>query len=287
LTFGTLPGRIVREARFDVEGESVAGKLYEPAGPARGQVVLVHGLLSQAAEFGTLPQTLSDKGWRVLGLDQRGFGASGGKRGIITQERATADVLAAVKHLRKDAPSLPVGLVGHSMGAVFALRAMAEDPTIKAAVLGAPMQTVRAEINAGEYAMYRALHALSRVTSKTPLGPVKVPYKYDYDRLYHDKDAAKRAWETPFLHPTVDLTNVPGMLAMDATKEAPRVKQPVLVLLGEHDRAVKRKSSMAVYERLAGPKELVTLKCGHSMWADCESVAAAGHADRWLARHLR
>lgn len=277
----------MRELRFDVEGESVAGKLYEPQGPARGQVVLVHGLLSQAAEFAGLPQALADRGWRVFGLDQRGFGASGGKRGIITQERATADVLAAVRLLRKDQPALPVGLIGHSMGAVFALRALAEDPTIKAAVLGAPMQTVRAEINAGEYAMYRTLHAVSRVTARTPIGPVRVPYKYDYDRLFHDKEAAKRARETPFLHPTVDLTNVPGMLAMDSTKEAPRVKQPVLVLLGDHDRAVRRRSSMAVYEKLGGPKEVVTLKSGHSMWADVESAAAFDHADRWLARHLR
>jgi alpha-beta hydrolase superfamily lysophospholipase len=276
----------VRELRFEVEGESVAGKLYEPSGPAKGQVVLVHGLLSQAAEFGVLPTTLAGKGWRVLGLDQRGFGASGGPRGLITQERATTDVLAAVAQLRRDAPALPVGLVGHSMGAVFALSAMTKDPTIKAAVLGAPMQTVRAEINAGEYAMYRTLHAISRVTAKTPFGSVKVPYKYDYDRLFYDKEAAKRAWETPFLHPTVDLTNVPAFLSMDSAKEAARVKQPVLVLLGEYDRAVKRRNSMAVYERLGGPKELVTLKCGHSMWADRESAAAVEHVDRWMTRHL-
>jgi uncharacterized protein len=277
----------MRELRFEVEGESVAGKLYEPAGEAKGQVVLVHGLLSQAAEFGELPAMLAQKGWRVFGLDQRGFGASGGKRGILTKERATADVLSAVQKMRADKPALPVALIGHSMGAVFTLRALAQDPTIKCAVLAAPMHTVRAEINAGEYAMYRILHGVSRVTNKTPIGPVRVPYKYDYDRLFHDKEAAKRAWETPFLHPTVDLTNVPAFLSMDSASEAAKVKQPVLVMLADFDRAVKRKSSMAVYEKLGGPKELVTVKSGHSVWADSDKAAAVEHVDRWLARHLR
>lgn len=277
----------MREVRFDVEGESVAGALHEPSGPVRGQVVLVHGLLSRALEFGDLPARLAQRGWRVFALDQRGFGASGGPRGIITQERATKDVLAAVEWLRRDAPNLPVALVGHSMGAVFALRALAEDPRIRTAVLAAPMDTVRGELSSPEFAMYRVVAAASRLTSRTFLGPVKVPYKYSYDRLFYDKAAAQRAKENPFLHPTVDLTNYPAFMAMRSSAEAPKVKQPVLVLLGEHDRAVKRANSMRVYDALGGPKELHTLACGHSMWSDCKADEAAAHVERWLDAHMR
>lgn len=277
----------VKAVRFEVDGEPVAATLHEPAGPARGQVVLVHGLLSRALEFGGLPARLAQRGWRVLALDQRGFGASGGARGIVTQERATADVLAGVAFLRRDAPNLPVALVGHSMGAVFALRALAEDPRIRAGVLAAPMDTVRGELSSPEFAMYRVVAAASRITSRTFLGPVKVPYKYSYDRLFHDKAAVARAKADPFLHPTVDLTNYPAFMAMQASVEAPRVTQPVLVLLGEHDRAVKRESSMRVYDALGGPKELAVLGCGHSVWSDCRADEAAAHVERWLETHLR
>lgn len=276
----------MRELRFDLDGEPVAGRLFEPDGAPRGQVVLVHGLLSRSLEFGALPERLSKAGYRVLALDQRGFGASGGPRGMISQDRATADVLGGIAALRKDWPALPVGLVGHSMGAVFTLRALAADPMIKAAVLAAPMDTVRAEITGAEYAMYRALHAASTLTSRTALGAIKVPYKYDYDRLFVDKEAAKRAKASPFLHPTVDLTNVPALLAMCTTAEAPRVKQPVLVLLAEHDRAVKRRNSMRVYDALRGPKELVTIDSGHSVWADRQADAAAKNVERWFGKHL-
>jgi len=278
---------VTRGVSFDIDGESVVGKLYEPTLPARGQIVLVHGLLSQSLEFADAPAVLASRGWRVFALDQRGFGASGGKRGIITQERATADVLGAVAFLRREKPDLPVALIGHSMGAVFTLRALAADPSLRAAVLAAPMRTVRAEINSGEYAMYRVMHALSRVTSMTPVGPIRVPYKNTYDKLFHDKEAAERAKQNPFLHPTVDLTNVPSFLAMDGCEEAKRVKQPVLVLVGDFDQAVRRSSSMAVFDSLAGPKELATLPSGHSMWADSASGKAIDLVDEWMRKHLR
>lgn len=276
----------MREVRFDVEGESLAGTVHEPKGAPRGQVVLVHGLLSRALEFGEVPARLAEKGYRVFALDQRGFGASGGPRGIITQERATADVLAAAAWLRKDHPEAPIALIGHSMGALFALRALHADPTLRAGILAAPMDTVRGELKDAEFAMYRLLAATSRITSRTALGPVKVPYKYSYDRLFHDKEAVKRAKANPFLHPTVDLTNYPAFMGMHSSAEAPLVKQPVLVMLGEHDRAVKRENSMRVYEALGGPKELVTLACGHSVWGDAEAQQAAAHVERWLEKHL-
>lgn len=277
----------MREVRYDVDGESVAGKLWEPkTTEARGSLVLVHGLLSQAAEYADAGPRLAELGWRVLGVDQRGFGASGGPRNVITEARATADVLAGVAWLRKEHPEAPVGIVGHSMGSVFALGALRADPSIRAGVLAAPMRTVRAELKDAEFQMYRVGDALSRLKSRLGLGPLHVPYKYDYERLFHDKAAARRAREMGFLVSHVNLANFDAFLAMDSERNARDVRQPVLVLLADHDRAVKRDSSLAVYRALAGPKELATLDCGHSVWSDRDSEAAVRHVDRWMGANL-
>jgi alpha-beta hydrolase superfamily lysophospholipase len=275
-----------REVRILVDGEQAVGALHEPSGNPKGQVVLVHGFLSQRTEFAELGERLAARGWRVLALDQRGFGASGGARGMISQERATADVLAAVGWLRKDAPGLPVGLVGHSMGGAFALSAMAADPDIRAAVLAAPMRTVRAELGSTEFLGYRVAAAVSRAKDRLGMGHLVVPYKNQYEDLFLDAEAARRGRKAAFLSTHVSLANYEALLAMDAEAPARKVRRPVLVLLARHDKAVKHASSRAVYDALAGPKEIATLECGHSLWGDCEAEKAAGHVDRWMGAHL-
>ena len=276
----------MREIRFDVEGESVAGSLHEPAGEPRGQIVMVHGFLSQRIEFADAPLRLAEKGWRTLAIDQRGFGASGGARGIFTQERATADTVGAVDWLRASSRA-PVGLVAHSMGAVFGINALAQDSDIKAAVLAAPMRSVRAELKDAEFLGYRVANAISRAKSKVGMGALVVPYKNRYPNLFRDPEAARRAEEANFLSKSVSLGNYDALLAMDSAKVAPRVKQPALVILAQYDKAVQNKNSREVFDALGGPKELVTLACGHSMFGDCEAAAAVENVDRWMGQHLR
>lgn len=275
------------EVRFEVEGEPVAGTLYEPQrGEARGQMVLVHGFLSSRGEFAQTGARLAERGWRVLAMDQRGFGGSGGAPGIISQERASADALGAAQLLRKQRPDLPVGVVGHSMGCLFALHALVADPHIRAAVLAAPMRSIRAELGSTEFLGYRLAAAASRAKQRAGLGPLLVPYKNRYRDLFHDREAMRRAEKAGFLSKQVNLANYDALLAMDALPPARKADRPVLVILAEHDRAVKRESSMAVYEALPGPKELVALPCGHSLFGDCEAEKAVAHVDRWMGLHL-
>lgn len=276
----------MREVRFDVDGESVAGALYEPKHAALGSIVLVHGFLSQRGEFADLGERLAERGWRVLAIDQRGFGASGGPRGRLSAARSIADVKAALAWIAREQPGLPLGLIGHSMGACFTLGAMATDPAVKAAVLGAPMSSVRAEVSDLEFLGYKLARTASNVSERLGFGSLKVPYKYRERDLFKDTEAVKRAEEAGFLGKTIDLANFNDLLEMDSRAYAPHVKRPVLVLLAKEDRAVKRASSLSVYEALGGEKEIVDVDCGHSMFGDCEAAAVVQHVDRWFRKHL-
>lgn len=276
----------MREVRFDVDGESVAGALYETKSKPLGQVVLVHGFLSQRGEFASLGERLAEKGWRSLAIDERGFGASGGPRGRISAPRAIADVKAALKWLDQEQPGLPLALVGHSMGACFVLGAMATEPRVKTAVLAAPMVGVRAEVSNAEFNGYKVARAFSNLLEAFGLPSVKVPYKYREKHLFKDAEAVKRAEEAGFLGKTIDLANFNDLLDMDSRKYAEHVKRPVLVMIGEHDKAVKHASSRSVYDALGGERELVTVDTGHSMFGDSEAASAIAHVDRWLRKHL-
>lgn len=277
----------MREIRFEVEGESVAGAVHDPPkGKPLGSIVLVHGFLSQRGEFADAGERLAERGWRVVAIDQRGFGASGGMRGRISAARAIADVKGALRWSEADYPGLPPGLLAHSMGACFALGAMATDPSVKAAVLGAPMASVRAEVSDLEFTGYKIARAASNLSERVGLGSLKVPYKYREKHLFKDPEAVKRAVEAGFLGKNIDLANFNDLLDMDSRTYASHVTRPVLVILADHDRAVKHASSTSVYDALAGPKELVHVDSGHSMFGDSDAAAAIGHVDRWFRKHL-
>ena len=104
----------------------------------RGTVVLVHGY--GVAGFAMLPWALllAEEGWRCVLVDLRGHGKSTGRQiyfGIqeVADLRALLDQLSAENRV---AP--PVSVVGHSFGAVLALRWSLSDSRIQKVVAISP-----------------------------------------------------------------------------------------------------------------------------------------------------
>ncbi|HEX2012062.1 MAG TPA: lysophospholipase [Roseateles sp.] len=92
-------------------------------GPARGTVLIVHGLGEHIGRYEHVAARLNSWGWHVVGHDQRGHGASGGARGDIScSERLLQDLALVIDELRADAllGAGPLVLLGHSMGGLVA-----------------------------------------------------------------------------------------------------------------------------------------------------------------------
>ena len=97
-----------------------------PAGPARGSVLIVHGLGEHGGRYGPVAAQLAARGWAVIGYDQRGHGRSGGPRGgMPANDSLLADLGRLVKHARSAEPG-PLVLLGHSMGGLLVARYGAE-----------------------------------------------------------------------------------------------------------------------------------------------------------------
>ena len=81
-------------------------------------------------------------------------------------------------------------------------------------------------------------------------------------------------------HPARAAATLRTLSFFDAAAFAPRVSSPALVGVGREDPVVPAPTVLALYERLAGPRELVRLPVSHSSspeeerWDDFEA--------RWL-----
>lgn len=103
-------------------GAPLVACVYEPTGPAHGNVV-IGGAMGVAQDFyAPFAQWLSGQGWRVTTFDYRGSGrsapAGGSLRGFQADLFDWADDYAAViDHAHAALPQAPLYLLGHSLGA--------------------------------------------------------------------------------------------------------------------------------------------------------------------------
>ena len=172
------------------------------------------------------------------------------------------------------------------MGAALACRALPRLAQFRAAALVAPSDSVEGEISAAEMLGYRIGNALNVGASKLGARPMRVPYKFRYEDLYVDPEAAARARKAGFLATHVSLANYAALLSVQGARWARDVKAPTLVVLCTRDTAVKPTSSRRVYEGLAGPKRLVEIESGHSAFGDVRAEELSFVLDGWFRESL-
>ncbi len=104
------------------DGTPLATWRWEPAGPARGVLQIVHGLGEHVRRYDHLAARLAGAGFVVQGHDTRGHGhtvVDGAQPGVIGAEGWKAsidDIGVLLDRLRTDVPGVPLVLLGHSMG---------------------------------------------------------------------------------------------------------------------------------------------------------------------------
>lgn len=106
-----------RHSLTSADGTRLSAYRWEPSAPARGDLVLVHGLGEHAGRYQHVADGLAGRGWRVHAVDLRGHGLSDGKRGHVDRWQ---EYLDDVRALLATLPG-PYAMLAHSMGGLIAL----------------------------------------------------------------------------------------------------------------------------------------------------------------------
>ncbi len=211
------------------DGVSLEGWLLTPAHP-KGTALLFHGYAASRSSLLAEAQVFYEAGFATVLIDFRGSGGSDGNTTTLGFHEAQ-DVAAAVHHVRSRGLPAPLILYGQSMGGAAILRSVAvldvkPDAVILESVFGRLLGAVRNRFNLMGVPSFPGAELLV-FWGGTQVG---------FSGFDHNPEEYARS-----------------------------CKCPSLVLHGAEDRHARLEEGQAIYDNLAGPKEMVVFKgAGHT-----------------------
>jgi pimeloyl-ACP methyl ester carboxylesterase len=249
------------------------------AGPSEGPtLVLAHGFSLDMTAWGLLwPELAVD--YRVVAFDQRSHGLSdAAAHGDLSVRAMGRDLVAVVE---SDAAPEPVVVIGHSMGAIAMLAASEQRPDlfgarIVGAVLigGAAEELVRGAIGSVADLVRPRLGTISSAAKRVDLlrravlaspgdvgGIVTRLTQFGPDAPAHLVDTVVRL--AAAARPEVWTHGLAELLEVDFRHSLPRVRVPVLVVVGEHDRVTPPATAVELAGSLPDARLVVLAGSGH------------------------
>ncbi len=217
-----------------------------PVKNPKAQVVIIHGYADHAARYEHVARFLRAEKIASFTADLRGHGHSDGARGYINDfDEYLQDVDAILEVLKREQISVPLFIVGHSMGGLVALLyALRRKPDLRGLVVSSPFLGVAMKVPPLKVALGRLM---SRIYPKLALASGINPYDLSHDRAVGDAYAAD-----PAVFKTVTARwYTEAMAAADEVKShAAEIELPTLILQAGQDRLADPKAAKPLCEKL-------------------------------------
>jgi acylglycerol lipase len=243
----------------------------------RAAVVIVHGICEHSGRYTYAASRFNEWGYSVYRFDNRGHGRSGGERGYVeSYERFLEDTDLVVQAARRENPSLPLFLLGHSMGGFISVAYGIKYPDRLSGLIhsGAAVMVLPAVKDLGENFDYNALaltpvpNSLSNLISRDP----KVIKAYDEDPLVLKEFTMKLMGE-------VFITGVNWLL-----QNVGSYHYPCLILHGGDDQLVPAEASRNLYDRIASADKKLKIYEGlyHEILNEPEKETVLADIHQWI-----
>ena len=233
------------------DGSALAYDSYEPVGSPRAAILWVAGWSDHRTRWKRPAERLSNAGYAVYVLDQRGHGDSAGTRGHLSRFSQLLSDLQAFRRLVRLKADIPQILLGHSFGGLVVLRYLETQPSdpVARAVLSAPW-----------LALARPVPIIKRIASR-PLADLwpslQLKTGLDTTRLSRDPAVAAAYLADPAVHHVM----TPGAwreiqwAERSVPADAHRIDVPLLFLLAGKDGIVDVERARSFADGLHGAVE--------------------------------
>jgi alpha-beta hydrolase superfamily lysophospholipase len=262
------------------DGAVLPLRVWAPEGKPRAILLALHGFNDYSNAWTQPAAWWADNGILTYALDQRGFGRGPNPGLWAGVDVMTRDVREALLTLHARHPGVPLYLLGESMGGAVALAAMADwqrDGIVQGVIISAPAVWARETMSWPQRAgLWFVAHVMPwNLATATgirvhPSDNIEMLRALGRDPLVIKATRADAIWGLADM--------------MDAgLNAAPKVRRPLLVLYGEKDDIVPRKSVELMLQRLAAPYRLALYPQGyHLLFRDLNGQLVWRDAAAWI-----
>lgn len=260
------------------------GWCWQPDGPAKGVVVLIHGLGEHMGRYEKLGAYLADRELSLWGHDLKGHGKSQGIRGHADYKILLQDIDALLQRVGREEPG-PVFLYGHSMGGNMALNYVLEYPEIarhlQGLILSSPWLRLKMKIPAWALVLSQVLNLVyPQFTRENGLDP---------SWLSKDGEIGKAFSADPLVHHriSVGLYLAVRKRGEAALKKADRLRLPTLLMHGSDDPITSFQATQELAGKMVNAQWKPWPGSRHEPHNDLEKEEVMAFIANWIKTQLQ
>ncbi len=278
-------GRRAIAAGRTAAGRTAYWQAWVPGEPARGVVVVVHGIHEHLARYAHVGRRLAAAGFATYAADQPGHARTDGRRANVARMALIqADLRSFVHFAAQRHRGRPVFMVGHSLGGLIALQfaTACGAATLDGLVVSGPAVTA----TAGSALARRLAGVLSALVPNLGVAALDADQKISRDpevvRAYRDDPLVYRGRIKARTGAEI-LATMQGLPAA-----LPRLSVPLLLLHGTADVICPLAGSAMVHDTVSSPDRTLRRYPGlyHEVFNEPEREAILTDLICWLNDHL-
>lgn len=265
-------------------GSGLFYRSWPVADQASAVVLISHGLGEHSGRYEHVAAAFNAAGLHVFALDHLGHGQSPGKRAFVSRFSELTDGVAELRaHIAQDYPSMPVYLVGHSLGGLIAASTVLGAAQDYAGLLmTGPALGVPTPPPAWQVLLLRVFSAVA---------PGLKALALDANAICRDPAVVEDYVADPLVHHE----NIPARMVVSLFDEGARVMAsakdislPVLLLHGAKDQLTSASASTEFVDMLASSDKQCTIYDGmyHELFNEPEQEAIIKTCCEWITTRL-